>query len=284
VALGVVAQHAERQDRGRGYEEGVGPGHHIAGGLVHLAPALELDELIGHGIRGLGAIDLPAEPDTAVVRASGGRVVLAEGLAGHPEQLPLGRPFHPPGHLALAFPNVRIALVAAPALEVNVGELVADDPVGERPALRAFRAEGPEAVRHLPPGDLSEDGRHLGPFPEDEVHDLREPALLVQPVGPDDPRPYAQLPYGVQEGRDVVLGIAGMAAVRAGDVADRLPDLLLEALRKEGIALAQGIVGIDEIDEIDIRLPLLQRLVDGVGGYGLPQAAHVNVARGGDAS
>jgi len=79
-----------------------------------LALSLELDELIRHRVRGFHAEYLTADANTAIVRSTSGSVVLSERLACYTEQLPFGRPFDAPRHLALALSDGRVAAFGVP--------------------------------------------------------------------------------------------------------------------------------------------------------------------------
>ena len=79
-----------------------------------------------------------------------------------------------------------------------------------------------------------------------------------------------------------MVGVVVVLSARTGDVADGHADVLLELLGKELVSSPEGIEGIDEVVERDIRTQLLQGAAYGLAGDGLPEAPHMEDAGGTD--
>ena len=80
--------------------------------------------------------------------------------------------------------------------------------------------------------------------------------LLVELVGVVDLGSDAHLGDGVEEGMDEVMAIGFVTSITgAGYLAQWLAYLLVVALGKERIALAQRVIVIDQVDQFDIGRP-----------------------------
>jgi len=156
VLLRLVSDDKIAQNLGRDHIQHLLDGDHNSCGAVHGTDTFEMDPLIDYGEWGGVAVDLLADFLARIIGASGSGVVLAEGLHGHIEYGPAGRPVHPPDQLSSAA-HGHGSGKAAGALVVHGlrFQVKAGHPGGVgSPAGRADGIKGAPALRHIPARDL----------------------------------------------------------------------------------------------------------------------------------
>ena len=167
--------------------------------------------------------------------------------------------------------------MAACAVILHEGEAVRiEDRVGEPSALLADGVVRCVISLGLLPGDLMQDLDDLLSLLEGLVDALGEYSLLIELVGPDDLTLHTEGVHGIQERLDEVMGVVLVLATGAGDPAYGHAHVLLELLRQEIIALAQGIERIDQIYQADLFPFSLDSTTDGLPRDGFPKASYMD--------
>ena len=208
-------------------------------------------------------------------------MVLAERLDAHRDAGPARRPVDPPGQLAAAAHRDAAAPAAGARVIDRLGLLgeALDDRVAHLAARLTDRIERAPGGFHLPAGALGQDAGD-GVATLERLHDLghHHPGL-VHLVGIEDLHLDPQTHERGQERFEEMCGVRRMAAAGAGDLRQRLADVVLIDRRvQERVDLAQGVEVVGHVVERDLHAALDEDTVDDVGGDHLAQVANVDLA------